>query len=439
MFPKLTSASLRVVLLGLCAVLCVLPAAADQDGPSPTDEKILQEARAIHDRAITLDTHVDIAGPEYATEKLDPGIDHPELRCDLVKMAAGGMDGVFLAVFVAQGKRDAQGYRQAFDAAMGKFDAIHRLTGTMYPDRCELATSPDDVQRIAAGGKRAIMIGIENGYVIGTDLGNLKRFYDLGARYITLCHNGHNQICDSCNPKSNLGDEESEHDGLSPFGREVVAEMNRLGIMPDVSHAGRKSFWDLVQVTKAPIIASHSGCRALCDHPRDLDDEQLKALAASGGVIQIVAYESFLRPPSAERRQAVTALAERLRIPLEDGEPKLSEVDEKTREQYGERLAEIKNKFPAATIKDYVDHIDHAVRVAGIDHVGIGSDFDGGAGVPGFQNHRESLNVTVELVRRGYSEEEIRKIWGGNLLRVWRETERVAAQLRRAAKENLRK
>ena len=432
MFPRPTTASLLFVLLCLFAVPCDQPAAADQNVPPPSDEEILQKARAIHDRALTLDTHVDIAGPEYATEKLDPGVDNPALQCDLVKMVAGGIDGVFLAVFVAQGKRDAEGFEQAMDAAMGKFDAIHRLTGSMYPDRCELATSPDDVLRIAATGKRAIMIGIENGYAIGKDLANLKRFYDLGARYITLCHNGHNQICDSCNPQSGLGDEQSEHGGLSPFGREVVAEMNRLGIMPDVSHIGRKSFWDLIEVSAGPVIASHSGCRALCDHPRDLDDEQIEALAASGGVIQIVAYQTFLKPPSEERREAVAALAERLGIPVDKGKPNLSEVDDEKRRQYREALKEIKRKLPAATIKDYVDHIDHAVGVAGIDHVGIGSDFDGGAGIPGFQNHRESLNVTVELVRRGYSEDQIKKIWGGNLLRTWRKTERVATRLQQA-------
>lgn len=350
------------------------------------EEELAEQARAIHQRVLALDSHVDIAGGQYATERLDPGVDHPELRCDLVKMDRGDVDGVFLAVYVPQGSRDAGGYQAAYDAAMAKFKAIHRLANTMYPDRCELAVSPDRVESIVARGKKAIMIGVENGYPIGEDLGRLGEFYRLGARYVTLSHNGHNQICDSCNPNSRRGDVESEHGGLSPFGVKVVAEMNRLGIMIDVSHIARESFYDVLTVSKAPVIASHSGCRALCDHPRNLDDDQLRALAAAGGVIQIVAYASFLKTPSPESRTP-------------------------------------------PGVQDFVDHIDHAVQMAGIEHVGIGSDFDGGAGIAGFRNHGDSLNVTIELVRRGYTEDQIAAIWGGNLLHVWRETERAAASL----------
>jgi len=384
MLRKRSTAVSILALLGAFAV-CPAPLRAQvASAGRPDEESLLAAARRIHERALTLDTHVDVAGAEYATAKLDPGIDHPKLKCDLVKMAKGGVDGVFLVVFVAQGKRDAEGYQRAFDAAMAKFDAIHRLAETMYPGRCELATSPDDVERIAKTGKRAIMIGVENGYPIGIDVANVETLYNLGARYITLSHNGHNQICDSCKPNAELGDQESEHGGLSPFGREVLARMNRLGMMVDVSHIAPESFSDVIEVTRAPVIASHSGCRALCDHPRNLDDEQLKALAAGGGVIQLVALGSFLRAASPERH-------------------------------------------PPPSIKDYVDHIDHAVEVAGIDHVGIGSDFDGGGGIAGFNDHSEALNVTVELLRRGYSEEDIQKIWGGNLLRVWRDAKRAAS------------
>lgn len=368
----------RLVLLSLALVAVpVCRGRADE-------QQLIGQARAVHQRVLALDTHVDIAGGHYATEKLDPGVDHPELRCDLVKMARGDIDGVFLAVYVPQGSRDAQGYQAAYDAAIAKFEAIHRLTKTMHPDRCELAVSTDQLQSIVARGKKAIMIGVENGYPIGEDLGRLAEFHRLGARYITLSHNGHNQICDSCNPSRQRGETESEHGGLSPFGEKVVAEMNRLGMMIDVSHIARQSFYDVLAVSKAPVIASHSGCRALCDHPRNLDDDQLRALAAAGGVIQIVAYGPFLKKPPPDR-------------------------------------------LAAPSIKDFVDHIDHAVRVAGIEHVGIGSDFDGGAGIAGFQNHGDSLNVTVELVRRGYTEDQIAAIWGGNLLRVWRETEGIAA------------
>ncbi len=405
---------------------------AQATSAAPTSQAdLLARAAEIHERILTLDTHVDIEGAEYATEKLDPGIDHPKLKCDLVKMERGRVDGVFLVVFVDQGKRDAEGYQRAMKSAMAKFEAIHRLAETMYPDRCQLATSPDEVERIAATGKRAIMIGVENGYAIGTKLANLSKFYELGARYVTLSHNGHNQICDSCNPDENLGDAQSEHDGLSEFGTKVVAEMNRLGMMIDVSHLAPASFWDVIGASKAPIIASHSGCRAINDHPRNLDDAQLKALANSGGVIQLVALGSFLKADPPERKQAIRELAETTGIALRRGFPRLKEATEEQRQQYQEGMKEIDDRYPPASIKDYLDHVDHAVRVAGIDHVGIGTDFDGGGGIPGFDDHSEALNVTVELLRRGYSEEQIEKVWGGNLLRVWREVERVAAAAER--------
>jgi microsomal dipeptidase-like Zn-dependent dipeptidase len=386
------------------------------------EEQIISRAKAIHKKVLTIDTHIDIPGAQYATEALDPGIDNPKLKCDLVKMNKGGVDGVFLAVHVPQGKRDAEGYKNAYEFAMGKFEAIHRLTEKMYPDRCQLATSPADVERIAKTGKRCIMIGVENGFAIGKDLSNVERFYNLGARYITLSHNGHNDICDSCNPGKKLGDKETEHNGLSEFGEKVVAEMNRLGIMADVSHISVKSFYDLIKVSKAPIIASHSGCRALADHPRNLDDEQLKALAKNGGVIQIVSVGSFLKLGSAERRKAISDLKEQL-----DGK----RIDI---EQFQEGTKEIDAKYPPASLSDFVDHIDHAVKVAGIEHVGIGSDFDGGGGVQGFNDHSEALNVTIELVRRGYSEEDISKIWAANFLHVWREVEKVAQELQKGSK-----
>jgi membrane dipeptidase len=284
------------------------------------------------------------------------------------------------------------------------------------------------VERIARTGKRVVMIGVENGYPIGTDLLNLKRFYDLGARYVTLSHNGHNQICDSCNPSEKLGDAEIEHGGLSQFGRKVTAEMNRLGMMIDVSHIAVQSFWDLVEASEAPLIASHSGCRALNDHPRNLHDDQLQALAAGGGVVQLVALDIFLKATAPGRRQAINDLAARLGIPMEEGHPELKGATKEQRDRFRAGMKRAAEAHPPASLKDYVDHVDHAVRVAGIDHVGIGTDFDGGGGIRGFDDHSEALNVTVELVRRGYSEQDVAKIWGGNFLRVWREVERVAAE-----------
>jgi len=393
------------------------------------EQDFLAAAKRIHREAITIDTHVDIAGVQYATEKLDPGIDNSRLKCDLVKMVQGGVDAVFLAVWTGQGKCDAEVYRRVYDTAIAQFEAIHRLADTMYPDRCQLATSPDAVERIVASGKRAVMIGVENGYPIGEELSNVEKFYDLGARYITLSHSGHNQICDSCSPSDRLGDKDIEHDGLSPFGRRVVAEMNRLGMMVDVSHISPESFWDVIQLSHAPVIASHSGCRALNDHSRNLDDQQLEALAKNGGVIQVVALDQFLKARSPERDHAINELATRIGIPVGPWGPKLSRATNGQRRQYREGMKDVDRQFPPANVQDYVDHIEHAVKVAGIDHVGIGTDFDGGGGIHGFNDHSEAHNVTVELLRRGYSEEAIKKIWGGNILRVWRAVEKVAAQL----------
>jgi len=405
----------------LTVLLLIAPAITFAGGSrqSMTGQEIVARAKSIHEEALTLDSHVDIPGSRYATEAIDPGINNPKLKCDLVKMKKGGVDGVFLAAYVRQRKRDAEGYKNAYESVMGKLQAIRRLPEKMYPERCELATSPEDVERIVQTGKRAIMIGIENGFAIGKDLSNVEKFYNLGVRYITLSHNGHNDICDSCNPRQTLGDKKTEHNGLSEFGEKVVAEMNRLGIMADVSHISVKSFYDVIKVSKAPIIASHSGCRALAEHQRDLTDEQLKSLAKNGGVIQIVALGRFLKQDLPQRLKSISDLKKE----LDSGRIKI--------EQFQKKMKEIDAKYPRANLKDFVDHIDHAVKIAGIDHVGIGSDFDGGGGIPGFNDHSDALNVTVELFRRGYCEEDICKIWGANLLRVWREVEKVAQELQK--------
>jgi membrane dipeptidase len=404
------------------ALFAGLSACAPAQAPESVD---------IHIQAITIDTHVDIDS-DYATAEVDPGIDHPKLRCDLSKMEQGGMDGVFLAVYVGNpadfGEED---FRNAQATAEIKFAAIHRLAEEMHPDRCELATRADNVEEIIAKGKRAIMIGIENGFAVAEDLTMVEKYFDLGTRYITMCHSQHNQICDSSGP------DEPMHDGFSDFGKQVVAEMNRLGIMCDVSHMSEKSFWDLIEISESPIIASHSGCAALNLHNRNLSDDQLKALAANGGVIQIVALNSFLKEVSPERREAERSLREELglpgrreywRLPKEEQEALQPKVDE-----YMVRLEEVEKVYPSANLEEFVDHIDHAVKVAGIDHVGIGTDFDGGGGITGFNNHAEARNVTVELLSRGYSHEDIKKIWGENLLRVWREVELVADGLRQAS------
>jgi len=461
----------------VCAIL--LPAAVvafqqSADKPDP----IAAKAAAIHKAALTLDTHVDIPGGNYATPEADPGAPTTRWKCDLTKMEQGGLKGAFLAVFVGQGPLDDAGYKRALDQAMSKFEALQRLTGKMYPDRCAFATSPADVERIAKTGKRVIMTGVENGYPMGTDMANLRRFYDLGARYVTLAHSGNNQLADSSSVREPL------NNGLSALGKQVVAEMNRLGMMIDVSHISEKSFWDILAITKAPIIASHSGSKAIANVDRNLTDDQLKALAKNGGVVQTVALAGYLKVDSPERRDAVAKLREEIGLPARGGRgvgggggaaagraggpPSLpagasagqvppaagavapvqatagqgggraAMTDEQRAEYdkkmalFNERMKEVDAKFPPATLKDFVDHIDHAVKVAGIDHVGIGTDFDGGGGIPGFNDDTDAPNVTLELVKRGYTEEQIRKIWGGNLLRVWRDVEQAAAQLKAA-------
>jgi membrane dipeptidase len=420
----------------LCSLVLVfsMPAALALAQQVPADP-VVAKAMAIHDRVLTLDSHVDIGGAEYATPALDPGAASTPLKCDLTKMEQGKLDGVFLAVFVSQGPLDDAGYAKAWKTASDSFEAIHRLT-RMYPNRSEAVTSSDDVARVVGQGKRAIMIGLENGYPIGTDLANVKTVYDLGARYITLVHSRHNQIADSSSAPNPI------HNGLSPFGRQVVAEMNRLGIMVDLSHSSEKTFWDVIAMSKAPIVATHSGSRAIKDHDRNLTDDQLRALAKNGGVVQTVALGSYLADETPERKAAIAKVRVELGLPASGGAfggfpdrskmtPEQRAEFEKTRRAFFARMEGLEDTYPSATLKDFVDHIDHAVTVAGIDHVGIGTDFDGGGGILGFNNHAEAPNVTIELVRRGYTEEQIRKIWGGNLLRVWGEVDRVSRELQK--------
>jgi membrane dipeptidase len=379
------------------------------------DDALVQRAREIHQRVVTIDTHDDIPF-NYATPEMN-ACDSTRLQVDVPKMTAGGLDVAFLIVYVGQGPRTAEGNEKAKQDALTKFNAIHRMTSELCPQKIELARSADDIERIARSGKKAAVIGIENGYVIGRDLTLIRRYHDLGARYMTLAHGAHNDIADSATPR------EQEHGGLSSFGEQVVAEMNRVGMMVDVSHISKPAMMHAVRVSRAPVIASHSSARAVADHPRNMDDEQLQALKRNGGVMQTVAYASYVKVQPEGRRQAVQALREKMLI---SGGQSVRELPPEKRAEYEREAAEIDKKWPRATVKDFVDHIDHAVRVIGIDHVGISSDFDGGGGVEGWSNAAETFSVTLELVRRGYSEGDIAKLWGGNLLRVWRAVERAA-------------
>ncbi|MGH7178613.1 MAG: dipeptidase, partial [Tepidisphaeraceae bacterium] len=334
------------------------------------------------------------------------------------------------------------GYERAMAAAMAKFQAIHRLAEQIAPTRIAIAYTAADVRRIAASGKKIALIGIENGYPLGEDLANVKTFYDLGGRYLSLAHNGHSQLSDS-----NTGERDGvwQWNGLSPLGRQVVAELNRVGIMVDISHPSKQSMLQTVALSKAPIIASHSAVRALCNHSRNLDDEQLQALKRNGGVMQTVAFSSYVKcpPVSPERQQAIAQLRNEFGLPAAGpggggggggGGAALATLSQERRDAFQVRMQEIDRKFPAparATVPDFVNHIDYAVKLIGLDHVGIASDFDGGGGVEGWSSASETFNVTLELVRRGYSEEQIAKLWSGNLLRVMAEVERVAQELTR--------
>ncbi len=414
----------RTLLIACALMLGACGAATDETSPAEPDDPE-SRARAIHERVLTLDTHDDIP-LDFATPDVDPGV-RGERQVDLPKMREGGLDTGFFIVFVGQTARTPENYEQAKADAMTKFNSIHRMTEEMYPDQIELAYSADDVVRIQGSGKLVACIGIENGYVIGKDLSLLEKYHGLGARYITLAHGGHNDIADSSTPREALGDSEEEHGGVSPFGEQVIAEMNRLGIMVDVSHISKKAMLDAARLSQAPVIGSHSSARALCDHPRNMDDEQLLALKENGGVIQTVALGSFVKETPEARTEALAAL--RAEFGLEGRRGGQEQLSEDQRAVFESRSAEIDERWPPADLQDFMNHIDHAVQVIGIDHVGISSDFDGGGGIEGWNDASESFNVTLELVKRGYSEEDIAKLWGGNLLRVWREVERVAAEM----------
>src|SRR5262245_13977064 len=464
----------------------VLVAATGTVGLLAQDDAITAKARAIHERVMTLDTHNDI-NPNNFTAECNYTQDLGN-QVNLPKMFKGGLDASFFIVYVGQDTSpDAftpAGYDRAYKAAVAKFDAIHRLTEQIAPDKIGLALTSADARRIYTSGKKVAFIGVENGYPIGEDLGRIKEFYDRGARYMSLAHNGHSQLSDS-----NTGEREGwKWNGLSPLGKKAIAEMNRVGLMIDVSHPSKESMMQTLQLTKAPIIAAHSAVRKLANVSRNLDDEQLVALKKNGGVMQTVAFSSYVKTDSPERLAALDELRREFDLPANApiggggrgggargaggadaaaapstntptavnpcagtrgeggggggragrgggrGNP-LADLSEDKRAEFQKRLADLNQKYPPAgraTVKDFVDHIDYAVKLIGIDHVGISSDFDGGGGGDGWNGADETFNVTLELVRRGYGEPQIAKLWSGNLLRVMDEVQAIAKKLQQA-------
>jgi membrane dipeptidase len=424
----------------MASTVVVIAVAATLAAQSGADAALVQKARAIHDRVITLDTHADINPDNFTrqrnyTQRLDTQVNLP-------KMVDGGLDVAFFIVYVGQGPLTPEGYDAAYKQAVAKFDAIHHLTKEIAPGQIELALTAADVPRIAKSGKKVALIGIENGYPIGTDVRRVKEFYDRGGRYLSLAHNGHSQLADS-----NTGERDGTwlHHGLSELGKQVIAEANKWGIMVDVSHPSKAANMQAMALSKAPVIASHSAARALADHSRNLDDEQLEALKKNGGVVQTVAFASYVKiakPDSPERAAAIQALRKEFALPAPGpgGGGRGGGVNRLTpeqREQYAKRMADIDKRLPGdprATVADFVNHVDYLVKKIGLDHVGISSDFDGGGGVDGWNGAEETFNVTLELVRRGYTEEQIGKIWSGNLLRVMADVEKVAKQIQSGQK-----
>jgi membrane dipeptidase len=387
------------------------------------DPTLIKKAAEIHEQVLTIDTHVDtpfmLERKDFDIGKINDSRKRGG-KVDFPRMKKGGLDAIFFAVFVGQAERTPAGNEKAKNEALGTFDLIHKAVKA-YPDQAELALNPDDAYRIEKQGKRAIYIGIENGYPLGKDINMVKKYYDLGARYITLCHTRNNDICDSSTDEKG-----PEHNGLSQFGKQIVTEMNRLGMLVDVSHISDKSFYDVLELSAAPVVATHSCARAVCNNPRNLTDDMLKKLAQKGGVIQMCILSEYVKemPANPERDAAHKAMHEKFH-----NYDTLSEMEKKKAREEWMRIEE---KYPPnlATVAEAVDHIDHIVKVVGIDYVGIGTDFDGGGGLKDCYDVSEMGNITLELVKRGYSEEDIRKIWGGNFMRVFREVERAAREIR---------
>ena len=394
----------------LIMVLCLIGISC-----TTSDEKISRKADRIHDDILSVDTHCDTP-MRLLRGGFNPGIRNDKGCIDFPRMKEGRLDAEFFAIFIGQGPRTPEAYEKAHAMTLATFDSI-RASVDRYPELAGIALNEADARNLKAEGRVAIFMGIENGYPVGTDLAKIQQYYDLGARYITLCHSSNNDICDSSTDKGG-----PEHNGLSPFGEEAVREMNRLGMMVDVSHLSDESFYDVLAVTKAPVFASHSSCRALCESPRNLNDDMLQALKKNGGVIQICILSDYLRQP--EPNPEYDAKMKELRDKWREMG---SELTDKQQEERWAEFSALREKYlKLATVSDAVNHIQHVVDVIGIDYVGIGSDFDGGGGIEGCTDVSMMKNITIELIRRGYSRDDIAKIWGGNFMRVMNEVQALA-------------
>ena len=373
------------------------------------DISLFEIAKKIHSKVIVLDTHNDFDVKNF-TDTINYS-QNTRSKVNIPKMIEGGLDVSWLIVYTSQGELNKNGYKKAAINAQAKFDAINRLVYDYAPNKIGLATTSKEVESLVKLGKKVAMIGVENAYPIGEDLNEIRRYAKLGARYMSLAHNGHNQFSDS-----NTGefDNTTKHNGISELGKKAIDSMNYYGIMVDISHPSKEAIRQTIAYSKAPVIASHSSARALSDHPRNLDDEQLFWVKENGGVVQTVALALFVNKVKHEKYLNA----------IENLEDKSNKED----------LEKLKKEFPPVNISDFVDHIDYIKNKIGIDHVGISSDFDGGGGIEGWQDASETFNVTLELVKRGYTEEEISNIWSGNLLRVLDEVQEISSQLKNSNK-----
>ena len=383
-------------------------------------------------RPLTLDTHVDIPLDYMRQPRYDAGGDSV-LQVDLGKMERGGLDAAFFVIYVGQGPLTAEGYADAVAQAERKYSAIELLLAN-NPDRIRAATSPQQVRDNHAQGLLSAMIGIENGYSLGHDLARIDAAYARGARYLGLVHAGNNDLCTSSAPNVDKGEPawgSAGDTGMSEFGRAAVARANALGIMVDISHASDNCMRDALAASKAPIIASHSSARALVDHKRNIPDDLLRAIAAKGGVIQAVAYKEFVKhdPARAAAEKALQA-----QVAKQAGDAEYDEDKHDALPAMIEGMARIQQQHPLATLDEYLDHVEHIARVSGIGHVGIAADFDGGGGITGWMDASQTGNVSAGLRKRGYSEADIGKILGGNLLRTWQAVIDEAAREQAAAR-----
>lgn len=400
--------------LSLCAAGVEAAAAAGPGAASATDDPVV----AAHAAALVVDAHCDLP-PSFATEKNDPGVDGKS-QVDLPKLERGGVDAVVLALFAWQKARTPEEDSIAIATGRDKLAAIRRAV-EWYPGRIGLARSADELQALAAAGKRAAVVGVLNATVLGSRAELLDEYYAAGLRQLGFVHAGHNAYADSSRPQAKNGDGATLWGGLSPLGRAMVPRLNDLGVIIDVSQLTTEGLRQVLELSRAPVIASHSAVRARVDNPRNLSDAEMQAIAARGGVVHIVAFSSYLLPPTPEFERTLAALRAKYGVADDAGVARLDAT--RGAAYQGEYLGLLRG-LPRADVGNLVDAIDYAVKRIGVEHVGIGTDFEHGGGVTGFANEGEAGNVTRELLRRGYSSADVARIWGGNWLRVFREVEK---------------